>query len=94
MGGGPLYPDRGQPIPSPASGFRSPAALLPQPVVVPSVTNGRLLSSGPLTWPECHTRWTGGGVRSKQAWLKSLLGKLAGVRWGYTLGVGGQGLGL
>lgn len=36
-----------------------PSSLRLQPAAVPSIANGRLQSSDPLTWPECHTldRW-------------------------------------
>lgn len=79
--------------PPPGTWFCS---LVPQPAAVPSITNRRLQSSDPLTWPECHPRWAGGGVGSKQAHLEALqgpTGQLAGVpRWGCTLGLGDRDL--
>lgn len=72
--------------PPPGTWFCS---VMSQPAAVPSIANGRLPSSDPLTWPECHPCWAGGGVGSKQG----PTGQLAGVpRWGCTLGLGDRDL--
>lgn len=58
--------------PQPSQWVLQPSNPLPQLAAVPNLANGTATSSGPLTWPECHTRWAGGGVRSKEARLRSL----------------------